>query len=63
MSWFSAPAYYAYVLGPDGNIQSRVDLYCDNDEEAERVIEQLLDRHAIELWQASRRIATYQPKN
>ncbi|MGE9008173.1 hypothetical protein ACO2JO_06300 [Leptospira interrogans] len=54
--------YYAYVIGEDGHIQKRVVVHCDNDEEAMRRAEQLVDGHAIELWQEARKVATFQPK-
>jgi hypothetical protein len=41
--------------------QKRVALVCDDDEEAKRVTEQLVDGHAIELWQQARKVATFEP--
>jgi hypothetical protein len=35
---------------------------CDNDEEAKRLAEQLVDGHAIELWQEARMVARFEPK-
>lgn len=55
--------YYAYVIGDDGHIANRVDVVCDNDEDALRHAEQLVDGHAIELWQGARRIATLRPRS
>ncbi|WP_439369654.1 hypothetical protein [Bradyrhizobium sp. DASA03120] len=54
--------YYAYIIGHDGHIKERIDLVCDNDEEAKRSIEQLVDGHAIELWQETRWVVTYRPQ-
>ena len=54
--------YYAYVIGDDGHIQNRVAIICDDDEEAARCAKRLVDGHAIELWQETRRIATFPPK-
>lgn len=54
--------YYAYVIGKDGHIQSRVAIVCDNDEEAKRRAEQLVDVHDVELWQQARKIATFPHK-
>lgn len=48
--------YYAYVIGDDGHIANRVDVVCDNGEDALRHAEQLVDGHAIKLWQGARRI-------
>ena len=50
--------YRAYILGPDGRIKP-VDLECDDDEVAKEATKQLADGHDIELWQSSRKIATF----
>jgi hypothetical protein len=54
--------YYAYVIGEDGHITNRVEVICDDDEEAKRRARQMVDGHAIELWQGARKIATFEPK-
>jgi len=54
--------YYAYAIGPDGHIVSRVVVLGDDDEDAIRLAEQLVDGHDIELWQGSRKIAVLQRK-
>ena len=54
--------YYAYVIGKDGHIANRIDVLCDNDEEAIRAAKQLVDSHAIELWQEARKITTLQAR-
>jgi hypothetical protein len=54
--------YRAFILGPDGHIQSRVDVICANDEAAKEQAKQLVDGHDIELWQLDRRIATFKRK-
>ena len=54
--------YYAFVVGADGHIQNRIVVDCDNDEEAKRCAEQLVDGHAIELWQERRMVARFEPK-
>jgi hypothetical protein len=51
--------YRAYLLGPDGHIQSRVDLLCKNESAAREQALQLVDGQDVELWQADRRIATF----
>jgi hypothetical protein len=51
--------YRAYLLGVDGCIHSRVDLICENDETAKARAQQLVDGHDVELWQLSRKIATF----
>lgn len=58
MAW----GYYAYVIGDDGHVRNRIEVLCDNDDEAKRCAERLVDGYAIELWQEARRIATFQPK-
>jgi len=39
------------AMGADGHVQNRVDLVCDDDAEAIRLAERLLDAFDIELWQ------------
>jgi len=53
--------YRAYIMGPDGHVQSRVDLRCDDDVEALRLAKQLVDDHDVELWQLDRKIETLKP--
>jgi hypothetical protein len=52
------PDYRAYIMGPDGHVQNRVELRCDDDAEAIRLAKQLVDGHDIELWQLDRHIET-----
>jgi len=59
MSW----GYYAFVIGDDGHINNRIEVLCDNDEDAIRCAKRLVDGHAIELWQETRRVATFTPKS
>ena len=54
--------YRAYFLGPDGHIHRRVDLICDNEEEARQRAKQLVDGLDVELWQGTRRIAQFSHK-
>jgi 3-deoxy-D-manno-octulosonate 8-phosphate phosphatase KdsC-like HAD superfamily phosphatase len=56
------PGYYAYFIALDGCISKRVALVSDDDEEAKRFAKQMLDGHAIELWQEARMIATFEPE-
>jgi hypothetical protein len=51
--------YAACLLGPDGQIQKRVDLVCENDKVAQERAKQLVDGHDVELWQLGRKIATF----
>ena len=51
----------ADLIGIDGRISQRVPIVCDDDEEAKRRTKQMVDGHAIELWQQARKVATYEP--
>ena len=51
--------YRAYILGPDGVVQNRIDLSCDNDAEATRLAKQLVDGHDVELWQLGRFVGKF----
>jgi hypothetical protein len=51
--------YRAYLIGPDGHIQYRVDLLCADDDAAKEQAKQLVDGHDVELWQLDRQIATF----
>jgi hypothetical protein len=54
--------YYAFVIGEDGHVTKRIEINCENDEEAKRCARQLVDGHAIELWQEARMIETFDPE-
>ena len=54
--------YCAFVIGEDGHITNRIEIICENDEEAKRCARQLVDGHAIELWQEARMIETFDPE-
>ena len=51
--------YRAYIMGPDGHVQSRVDLRCSDESEAIERAKQLVDGHDVELWQLDRQIRTF----
>ena len=55
------PCYHAYLIDTDGRIAKRDAIECDDDEQAKRVAKQMANRHAIELWQEARMIATFEP--
>lgn len=55
--------YSVYVVGDDGHFKKRFDFSCDNDAEAKSRAEQMLDGHAVELWQEERRVVTFLPSN
>jgi hypothetical protein len=54
--------YRAYIIGPDGHIQQRIDLLCADDDAAKERARQLVNGHDIELWQRARMIATFPRK-
>jgi hypothetical protein len=51
--------YCAYIVGPDGHILNRIDLFCANEEEAKECAFRLIDGENVELWQRDRRIAEF----
>jgi hypothetical protein len=51
--------YRAYLVGPDGHVQNRVDLRCADDAEASRLAKQLFDGRDVELWQLDRKVGTF----
>jgi hypothetical protein len=54
--------YRVYVIGPDGHLIGRHDLYCDNDEIAKKRAEALVYDHDLELWCGERKVATFRAK-
>jgi hypothetical protein len=54
--------YYAYFTGDDGHITNRVTILAANDEEAKERAKQLVDGHAVELWQEGRKVAQFDPE-
>jgi hypothetical protein len=55
--------YRAYIIGQDGRIQDRIELFCNSDEEAKERAKQLVDGYAVELWDEGRRVAVFEPKH
>jgi hypothetical protein len=53
--------YRAFVIGLDGHVIDRVDLFCASEEDARERARQLVDGHAIELWEGTRRIERFEP--
>ena len=51
--------YRAYLIGPDGHIQQRIDILCADDNAARERAKQLVDGHDVELWQLDRQMATF----
>ncbi len=56
------PQYRAYIIGPDGEFQNSVSLECADNEVALKKAEQLVGGHHVELWQYTRKIATFDHK-
>jgi hypothetical protein len=59
---FRVQDYRVYVIGPDGHIIDRIDLVCAAEEDAIERARQVIDHHVIELWQGSRRIERFEPR-
>jgi len=55
-------SYRAYLIGRSGQILRRVDLVCANDESAKNHVKPLLDGFPVELWDAERLVAVFNPK-
>jgi len=55
--------YRAYLIGRDGHIVHRVDILCVDDEAAKERALLLVDGHTVELWQGTRRVATFHPRH
>ncbi|GIQ73202.1 hypothetical protein BraRD5C2_16400 [Bradyrhizobium sp. RD5-C2] len=45
--------YRAYAIGRDDRILSRVDLHCASDADAIQRVQDLVDRHSMELWKGA----------
>jgi hypothetical protein len=53
------PQYRAYIIGSDGEFQNSVSLECADDEVALKKARQLVGGHHVELWQYTRKIASF----
>jgi hypothetical protein len=53
--------YRAYIIGADGRIRDRVDLFCETEDKAKERAKQLVDGDAVELWDQARKIARFEP--
>jgi hypothetical protein len=56
------PQYRAYSISPDGEFRNSVPLECADDATALQKARQLVDGHHVELWQFTRKIATFDHK-
>ena len=57
----SMAGYYAYIFDHEDHIKARVEIITDTDSEARRLAKQLADGHAVELWEASRKVERFEP--
>jgi hypothetical protein len=57
------PQYRAYIIGSDGEFHNSVALQCADDAVALQEAEQLVGGHHVELWQFTRKIATFDHKS
>jgi hypothetical protein len=55
--------YRAYLLGPDGQITSRINIICVDEKTARERAQQLALDCAVELWQGDRMIAKYRARD
>ena len=51
--------YRAYVIGRDGHIELRFDLFCSDDNAARERAWLLVDDRDVELWHGEHRIETF----
>lgn len=58
----STHGYRAFVIGPDGHVIGRTDLHCTSEQEAKERAKQLVDGHAVELWEGPRMIERFEPQ-
>ena len=55
--------YKAYIIGQDGRIRDRIDLFCEDEDEAKSRAKMLVDGHAVELWERAQKIARFEPNS
>ena len=54
--------YRVFIVDPEGHVTNRIEFFCENDDEAKERAKQLVDGHAVELWDEGRKIAKFEPK-
>ena len=54
--------YYVYFTRDDGQVTNRVEIFAAHDEEAKQRAKQMVDGHAVELWQEGRKVAQFDPE-
>jgi hypothetical protein len=55
--------YRAYIMGSDGHIADRIDLFCVDDREARERAKKFVDGRAVELWDGARKVDKFDPTN
>jgi hypothetical protein len=53
--------YRAYIIGKDGQIELRIDLKVPDEATARQTARQLVDGHAVELWEGATKIDRFEP--
>ena len=54
--------YRVYIIGRNGHIMDRVDVFAESEDDAKAQAKKLVESFAVELWEGSRMIATFEPK-
>ena len=57
------PVYRVYVIGADERIQSAAPIIALDDETAIQAARNLVDGHAVELWDRGRKIIRFEAKS
>ena len=55
--------YRVYLMDPDGHISQRVDLICNNDNDAKERAQQLADICPVELWRGDKFLSRFEHLN
>lgn len=53
--------YRAYLVDQNGHVTGRIDLVCQDEDTARQRAKQLVDGHAVELWQGDHKIDRFDP--
>ena len=51
--------FRVFVIGGDGHVRNRIDLWCTDEGEARERAKQLVDDYDVELWHRNKRIAIF----
>ncbi|MDB5616208.1 hypothetical protein [Tardiphaga sp.] len=55
--------YRAFIVGIDGHFKSSETIVAENDEQALKIAEKLVEKHAVEVWHLDRKIAVLPVKD